>query len=216
MISRSINEQIYNTLKAEILDQRICFGQKLINRELQARFEVSSTPVRDAINRLQVDGLVDTISRSGAQVISFDSKMALEVNEVISSLNCEAVSLSFVRAKIDEVIKSLQIIIDQQIKLKHTDEYFIYDRLFHQVFFDNCNNEYLKKIYLQHNVLWELLVRYYYKDQASLRESAIEEHGKIVKAYMDGDIDLAKSYMSAHFQGAVTPLTKMRYEIVKG
>lgn len=52
IVKQTLSEQIYNILKEDILCGRILMGDKLTNRELQERFQVSSTPVRDAINRL--------------------------------------------------------------------------------------------------------------------------------------------------------------------
>ena len=63
IIKQTLSEQIYNILKEDILSGRILMGDKLTNRELQERFQVSSTPVRDAINRLSKDGLTQEVSK---------------------------------------------------------------------------------------------------------------------------------------------------------
>ena len=65
LMRKSLSDQIYSVLKLEILKQKIPFGSKLVNRNLQERFEVSSSPVRDAINRLYNDGLISSITQSG-------------------------------------------------------------------------------------------------------------------------------------------------------
>ena len=80
IVKKTLNEQIYEALRDEILAKKISFGEKLVNRELQNKFGVSSTPVRDAINRLYMDGLVDEVSKTGARIISFDLKFATEIN----------------------------------------------------------------------------------------------------------------------------------------
>ena len=86
IVKKNLSEQIYESLKKEILDQKIGFGEKLINRSLQEKYGVSSTPVRDAINRLYVDGLLDNISNVGARVIPFDYKVRDNaINESCSS-----------------------------------------------------------------------------------------------------------------------------------
>ena len=83
IIKQTLSEQIYNILKEDILSGRILMGDKLTNRELQERFQVSSTPVRDAINRLSKDGLTQEVSKSGAQLITFDYSYANELNDFI-------------------------------------------------------------------------------------------------------------------------------------
>ncbi|MEA5135982.1 MAG: GntR family transcriptional regulator [Candidatus Fimivivens sp.] len=210
MIKRiNLSEQIYQALKSDILEQRIDFGQKLINRELQERFGVSSTPVRDATNRLQLDGLLDGITNVGARVIEFDAYRALKVNEIIAALHREAVALSIKNGHGDQLITTLDHCIKMQVESIDTNDYFTYDRMFHQSFFDYCDNEYLKKIYSQHSVLWEILVLYYYKNKDNIRERAIEDHRKILSAYIDGNVGTVQKYVEAHFQRAVKPLTIM-------
>ena len=69
---KTLSDQIYDILKSEILRREIPFGSKLVNRALQARFRVSSSPIRDAINRLNQDGLITSIDKSGATVVEFN------------------------------------------------------------------------------------------------------------------------------------------------
>ena len=43
----------------------------MVNKNLQERFEVSSSPIRDAILRLKEDGIIEEITRSGAKIDRF-------------------------------------------------------------------------------------------------------------------------------------------------
>ena len=56
------------------------------NKNLKERFEVSSSPIRDAILRLKEDGIIEEITRSGAKLIDFDPNFACEVNQLIMSM----------------------------------------------------------------------------------------------------------------------------------
>ena len=94
IIKLTLSEQIYNILKEDILAGTIPLGAKLTNRELQERFQVSSTPIRDAINKLNQDGLIGEVTKTGAQLISFDFEYSGELNEFILALSCQAVALS--------------------------------------------------------------------------------------------------------------------------
>ena len=86
IIKLTLSEQIYNILKEDILAGTIPLGAKLTNRELQERFQVSSTPIRDAINKLNQDGLIGEVTKTGAQLISFDFEYSGELNEFILAL----------------------------------------------------------------------------------------------------------------------------------
>lgn len=209
VVKKSLSEQVYETLRGEILEQKIGFGEKLINRDLQERFGVSSTPVRDAINRLHLDGLVVDISNGGSRVIDFDYQMALEVNEIVAVLSMDAVELSAQKADLDEVVEKLEACIQKQIEHIDSYLYFQYDEQFHMIFFDYCFNERFRMLYTQHNALWELLIRFYYKDKESTRGRAIERHEQIVAAYKNGNIQQARHFMEKHFIDAVRPFAKL-------
>lgn len=210
MIKRmNLSEQIYQALKADILEQRIAFGEKMANRELQERFGVSSTPIRDAINRLYTEGFVDDITNVGARVIAFDVRMALDVNQSIAALHREAAAMCIDKGNRDELIRALRRSLNGQIEAIDADAYFMHDRMFHQAFFDCCGNACWKKIFLQHSGLWELLVLCYHKYEDSDRQRAIADHQRIVSACAQGDIAAAQRHIKAHFDGAVEPLTQM-------
>ena len=70
IIKDLLSEQIYKILKNDIINSKINFGEVLVNKNLQERFEVSSTPIRDAILRLKEDGIIEEITRSGANLIN--------------------------------------------------------------------------------------------------------------------------------------------------
>ena len=91
---RSLSEQVYDVLIHDIVTGQIALGDRLINRELQTRFGVSSTPIRDAINKLYQDGLIRELTNSGAQLIDFDQQYAEELNHFIMMLACEALALA--------------------------------------------------------------------------------------------------------------------------
>ncbi len=94
----------------EILKREIPFGSKLVNRTLQKRFGVSSSPIRDAINRLNQDGLITSIDKTGATVVDFDYNFFLEINEVLLYVINTGIKLSFEKADIDEVCSYLESI----------------------------------------------------------------------------------------------------------
>ncbi len=201
IIKKSLSEQIYDVLKEEILNHQIGFGKKLTNRELQERFGVSSTPVRDAINRLYQDNLIEEITKVGAKIIDFSLENALEINELIGLLCRDAVILSAKNGDIDEISALLEESIINQERYIDDDEYLYYDYLFHLLFFDHSNNSKLREIYIRYNTLRSILVKCYYSNNTSKAES-INQHRNILEHYRAGNIKIAADTMSAHFEHA--------------
>ncbi len=207
IVKKTLNEQIYEALRDEILAKKISFGEKLVNRELQNKFGVSSTPVRDAINRLYMDGLVDEVSKTGARIISFDLKFATEINEFICILCTSAVKLSYQRGENGKVVRLLEKIIEKQKKAKNEEEYFHQDYMFHKTFFDFSGNLFLKETYKKYNVLRFLLSKYAYEKNSN-KESAIRQHIGILEAYKNGEIGKAEQEMTDHYNFGIIKLNE--------
>lgn len=206
IVKKNLSEQIYEFLRRDILDQRIRFGEKLVNRYLQEKYGVSSTPVRDAINRLYLDGLLEEISNGGARVISFDQVMALELGEIVSMFMREAVALSMAKTKTETLGAELSGLIALQVKNFSEKTYFIYDKKFHNVFFQHCGNRRMVKIYNQYSALWELLVLFHYRERDGDMDKAIADHRKILDAVEENDVALTQQCVERHFQEAFRSL----------
>jgi DNA-binding GntR family transcriptional regulator len=89
--ARQLDQRIYDALRRRILNRELEAGTPLVIRDLAVRLGVSVTPVRDALRRLQSDGLVQmrargetTVTRLGPEDVDdiFDLRRALEVHAV--------------------------------------------------------------------------------------------------------------------------------------
>lgn len=200
---KTLSDQIYDILKMEILKREIPFGTKLVNRTLQKRFEVSSSPIRDAINRLNQDGLITSIDNSGATVVDFDYDFFLEINEVLLYVVNTGIKLSFEKSNIEEVCKDLEEYVLLQEKHIGTDEFYDYDYKFHKTFIEYSQNGRLKKIFDEYNVLHEMLVRNYYEAETfQIQEDGIEIHKQIIDAFKAKDYQLAMALTEKHYKAA--------------
>lgn len=201
LIKQTLSDQIYERLKEDIITHRIGFGEKLVNRELQQKFGVSSTPVRDAINHLYLDGLLDDITNGGARVISFDLTFALEVNEVVMILTHGAICATARENRLQELGVILKQAIDEQKNVHTLEDYIQVDRRFHQAFFTCCGNEHLNQTYQQYTVLFEMLVRLS-QTRGGQRAESMVEHQKIYGCCRNEDVDGLEHEMELHYQSA--------------
>ncbi len=202
-------DQIYRKLKKDILHHRISFGERITNRELQKRYGVSSTPVRDAVNKLYLDGFIEEITRAGAKIIDFDMTFALETNEIVSLLSDHALKMSSTKSNIKEVSEILNQKIILQIQNRDNDNYFRYDNEFHLTFFQYSHNKRFCKLYKQYSIFQEMLIRHAYltnKANKTNKDKAIMQHRGIYQAYKDGDIALARKLMEEHYDTAVAQI----------
>ena len=74
---KSIREQVYESLKEEIVNGRIQSGEKIIELEYAEKFGVSRTPLREALRMLELEGLV-TNAEKGGVTVNYISKEDIE------------------------------------------------------------------------------------------------------------------------------------------
>lgn len=213
LVKETLSNQIYSVLKREILHGEIPFGSKLVNRELQSRFDVSSSPVRDAINRLYIDGLVSSITQSGAVVVEFTLDFYTEVNEVLLCIAVAGVRLAGRKADRTEVANELKAIIAEQEDSFGTERYYDKDYAFHKIFIDHSDNGRLKALFKRYNVLHEVLVRHFYSYSNQLayraQQESIEMHRRITDEFEAGHIRRAMNLMEEHYDNAGRLFQKM-------
>lgn len=81
-----LRDVVYNTLRQAILRGELKPGERLMEIQLANKLGVSRTPVREAIRKLELDGLVLMIPRKGAEVADISEKSLKDVLEVRKAL----------------------------------------------------------------------------------------------------------------------------------
>ena len=89
-----LRDVVFNTLRQAILKGELEPGERLMEIHLANRLGVSRTPIREAIRKLELDGLVLKIPRKGAEVARISEKSLREVLEVRRSLEELATELA--------------------------------------------------------------------------------------------------------------------------
>ena len=94
---QSLVDQIYSRLREDILSLKLPLGSRINVNEIQGDLGVSSTPLREALNRLQQDGLVTFETNVGASVLSLDEHDVNEIDELAFALQTAAVRFALKR-----------------------------------------------------------------------------------------------------------------------
>ena len=79
---RKVTDWVYEELKGAIVDLRLAPGDPLREASLAERLGVSKTPIREALTRLEQEGLVETTSFKGAVVTRYSRQDLLEIYEL--------------------------------------------------------------------------------------------------------------------------------------
>jgi DNA-binding GntR family transcriptional regulator len=86
----SLRERVYYVLREALVSGELTPGQRLRDQELAAQLGVSRTPVREALQRLEDEGLVETSQRALTRVTPLDARAAREAFPVVAALHALA------------------------------------------------------------------------------------------------------------------------------
>lgn len=104
--SANLAAEVYGRLRADIFDFRLLPGDRFSEGEIAERLDVSRTPVREALFRLQRDGYVDVLYRSGWQVRPFDMRHfenLFEVRIVLETAAIDKIIRQSVASRLDDL-----------------------------------------------------------------------------------------------------------------
>lgn len=200
-----LRDVVFNTLRQAILRGELKPGERLMEVQLANKLGVSRTPIREAIRKLELEGLVLMIPRKGAEVAQITEKSLRDVLEVRGALEKLAVELACEKmtdeefAELKEAAQNFKDVVNEKDVTKIAER----DVKFHDVIYMSTDNQ--KLIQLLSN-LREQMYRYrveYLKD-AEVFPQLIEEHGEIIKALEKRDKNKAMEIMCRHIDNQVT------------
>jgi GntR family transcriptional regulator, rspAB operon transcriptional repressor len=146
---KPLREMIYDRLLDEIVRGKINTGEKLLEAELEKRFRVSRTPVREAIFQLVKEGYVVHKKYVGAVVKKISLQEIREIYEIISLLEVNAVEVVAQFPLGSQELSLLLSLMEEMEKCIEKKEYTEYMRIniqFHGFFNERCGNETLAQI----------------------------------------------------------------------
>lgn len=196
---RPLREIVYEELKREILTGHIVPGTRMMEVELAEEMGVSRTPIREAIRKLEKEGLVTIEPRKGAYASSISVKDMVDTLAVRENLEGFA---SYLAAEMmtDEQFKQLQKTAEeytQAINDNDTEKIIHTDEAFHRFIVSCAGNGTLLKVCetVQESAL---RFRYLYYDNFSRYKNMPVEHNEIMEAIASGDKERAKQLSEEH------------------
>ena len=194
-----LRDVVFNTLRQAILKGELEPGERLMEIQLAERLGVSRTPIREAIRKLELEGLVLMIPRKGAEVAKISARSLRDVLEVRRALEELAIELACQRMSEEEVgnLQKAQedfkkaIAEGDAMKIAETDEHY------HDVIYEGTQNA---KLIQMLNNLREQMYRYrleYIKDEDK-RKILVLEHEKILKTVRERKVADAKEAVREH------------------
>lgn len=198
---RPLREIVYEELKRQILVGEIAPGTRMMEVELADDMGVSRTPVREAIRKLEKEGLVTIEPRRGAYASDISIKDMVDVLEVRQMLEGMAASMAAQKVTEEEKLDFVEAnsAYKNAVKKGNIEEIIRYDELFHQLIVSYSGNKTLNQLLSQVQEL-ALRFRYIYYDDFSRYENMPVEHEEIEEAIISGDTQKAKVVAEEHVE----------------
>ncbi|MGR3765937.1 GntR family transcriptional regulator [Rossellomorea sp. NS-SX7] len=198
----SIRERAYLYLKDLILSGEYKPGDRLIEREVASQLNISRTPIREALFRLESQGFVKTVPRKGVIVSNISEEEVIEVFTILSSLEVLAARLAAQKmddaliGEFNEKIEKLEALEKGEVEGGDTEHIemnlLLYKAAKSPKLFDILSGltDYIQ---MSANMGYETPGR---------RKESIREHIQIMKAVRDQEADMAEYLTKIHIENS--------------
>ncbi len=194
-----LRDVVFKTLRQGILTGELKPGERLMEIHLANKLGVSRTPIREAIRKLELEGLVTMIPRRGAEVAQITVKGLKDVLEVRKALDALAAELACERITEEEMqaLKHACDHFEQVTKTKDATKIAKADVKLHDIIVRATGNERLLQLV---NNLAEQMYRFRFEHikDATQHERLIGEHRKIYDSIVARDKSKASMMVKEH------------------
>ena len=199
-----LRDVVFNTLRQAILRGELKPGERLMEIQLANKLGVSRTPIREALRKLELEGLVNMVPRKGAEVADITEKSlrdVLEVRKALEELSVQLACEKITEEEIEElkrVAERFKDTLDDQDVTKIAEA----DEAFHDVIYTATDNQ---KLILLLNNLREQMYRYrveYLKKEEAYPQ-LIAEHEELIDNISKRNKEEATRIMCEHIDNQV-------------
>ena len=183
---RSLVDQVYERLRSDIITLKLPLGSRINVNELQDTLGVSCTPIREAINRLQQEGLITYENNVGARVLTLESKDVDEIQQLATTLHCAAAKLAMERGDHAAMAEQLR---QRLAEFQSADTPAAQVNAVHhliEVFYKNCGNRRLDRSMLSIQGQ-QLILRNLYAQGGVDKEQDVADFDRICRGVESGD-----------------------------
>lgn len=202
-IYKPLRDVVFENIRGAIMEGVLKPGERLMEIQLAEQLGVSRTPVREAIRKLELEGLVVMMPRKGAYVADMSKKDLIDVLEV--RLGLEGLAAFYAAERISkEQIKTLEEIsldLSKYVEANDLENILKMDEQFHMLIFDASGNARLKNMIIS---VWETVYRFRIKYMSDYNSAVniVDEHRKLIEALKKGKADLAEKLAREHIEKA--------------
>ena len=221
----SLHADIVSQLRDFIVEGHLTPGSRISERDLCEKFEISRTPLREALKVLAAEGLVDLLPNRGARVRHFTEKDIRNLFELIAGMDFVAGRMACARITDEQIraIEKMHLDMYTHYLRREVAEYFHLNQNIHQAIVDAAGNPLLSANYAHLNAIIRRLrysanlvhrdrigeaMREHEQIVDALRRRSADELGMLMFQHLEGKCEAVCEYLQEH-QGAEAKLSPL-------
>lgn len=209
LVKTTLSERTYEAIKERIFDQTLLPGARLNIDALSRELKVSSSPIREALARLETERLVDIELYSGYSVApspSVDYLHSLLDYRIVVEGYCARFGAPRksrqTLTQLRQLSEKMAAIPRLGTKYREYRRFVEHDGQFHQVLVDSAENEVFSEAYASLNAIILQSRLYLNRDGgAAPSDEVVDEHRLILAAFENGDGEAAEAAVRTHLEG---------------
>jgi len=209
---RRLADEVYDQLVQAIMDREIGPDDRLVQEKLAAELDISRTPVREALLRLEKEGVLHLANSGGFRLAKISEEETLELYQARAAIEGQAARILTARNDPEE-LERLRVLIRQTEDLKDptTRDYFTANRTIHRAFMEAAGNRFLLEMF---DMIWGRAMAFHLFaaiENADISKS-LGNHIELVDVIATGDRGAALEAFTDHIQeGFELHLTGIRH-----
>ena len=202
-------ESAYRRIKAAIFDFVLLPGEGFTESDMALRLEMSRTPVREALFRLELEGYVQVAFRSGWSVAPFDFKKLEELYDLRIVLECTAVDRLCAAEPMPDLgmLKAVWLVPEKERKAE-TAEVAELDEAFHATLVSAAGNHEMAKVHADVTDGIRIVRRLDFTQPPRIT-ATYDEHAKILRAVLARRAEPAKLMLRTHIEASKAEVRKI-------
>ncbi|MEW9672633.1 GntR family transcriptional regulator [Ammoniphilus sp. 3BR4] len=201
LYTEKLSDQVYVIIRDRIINNLLKPGTRLNFIELQEELKISKTPLREALNRLNMEGLVDVKPRSGSYITVPTKQDIIEIYDLRQAIEMKAVQLAIEHLPESALFDLQKEILHAEDMIKQGEyEYFMKsDTNFHGTILKYCGNVRIQNVMstIESHIRWFGVIT------ATTEERmyhSSRRHKQILEALFDKNGKLARDLLEIHIE----------------
>ena len=216
-LNQTVTDRVYNQIKEAIIDLEnleINFGQRVNIKKLSNYFNISQTPIREALNLLIKDELLVYKPRQGYYVVNLSYRDMEEIYDLRAIIECSGLRMGIEKGNIDKNVFS-QLLEEAKRIQKETNQrssdYLSSNKDLHLNIVKSSSNSKLYNVYLS---IYPFVIISRQLDP--MRKRLLDEHIQIIQLLLDNDLKAVEALRNHLNKGKESGLNTFKQKLERG